>query len=101
MQMKPPGYLFGFLYGLIVTVITATAGILAAHLIIMVCHLSNHEHHQRHHDLHQRCLASHVRKLLHTSEYSKSLYAVISGPQVVFHIMLYWTLFGKKEIFLQ
>ena len=94
MQMKPPGYLFGFLYGLIVTVITATAGILAAHLIIMVCHhchLSNHEHHQRHHDLHQRCLASHVRKLLHTSEYSKSLYAVISGPQVVFHIMLYWS----------
>ena len=33
------GYLFGFLYGLIVTVITATAGILAAHLIIVVCYL--------------------------------------------------------------
>jgi len=64
------GYLFGFVYGLIVTVITATAGILAAHLIIV------------------RCLASHVRKLLHTSEYSKSLYAVISGPQAFKLIVL-------------
>jgi len=64
------GYLFGFLYGLIVTVITATAGILAAHLIIV------------------RCLASYVRKLLHTSEYSRSLYAVISGPQAFKLIVL-------------
>jgi hypothetical protein len=35
------GYLFGFLYGLVVTVVTATAGILMAHLIILVSRTSD------------------------------------------------------------
>lgn len=64
------GYLFGVVYGLVVTVVTATAGVLAAHLIIV------------------RCLASHVKRLLHTSDYSRSLYTVISGPQAFKLIVL-------------
>lgn len=57
------GYLFGFGHGLVVTVLTATAGVLAAHLIITYC------------------LAGQVRRLLATSEYTRSLYTVITGPQ--------------------
>jgi len=64
------GYLFGFFHGLVVTVITATAGILTAHFIIM------------------HCLASHVQRLLNSSDYTRSLYAVISGPQAFKLIVL-------------
>lgn len=57
------GYLFGLIYGLIVTMLTATAGILIAHIINM------------------HCLANHVKRLLNTSDFTRSLYTVISGPQ--------------------
>lgn len=64
------GYLFGFLYGLVVTVVTATAGILIAHLVIL------------------HCLAGHVRRLLGSSEFTRSLHTVIAGPQAFKLIVL-------------
>eukprot|EP00090_Calanus_glacialis_P047455 TRINITY_DN9872_c0_g1_i11.p1 TRINITY_DN9872_c0_g1~~TRINITY_DN9872_c0_g1_i11.p1 ORF type:complete len:291 (-),score=78.85 TRINITY_DN9872_c0_g1_i11:39-911(-) len=57
------GYLFGALYGLLVTVFTATIGILIAHII------SKH------------FLSSHISGLLNKTDYIRALYSVISGPQ--------------------
>jgi len=57
------GYLFGALYGLLVTVFTATIGILIAHII------SKH------------LISSHISRLLNKTDYIRALYAVISGPQ--------------------
>jgi len=57
------GYLFGPLYGLLVTVITVSIGISIAHII------------------NKYFLASHVSRLLNKTEYIRALYSVISGPQ--------------------
>jgi protein maelstrom len=57
------GYLFGALYGLLVTVFTATTGILFAHLI------------SRH------LLSSYISNLLGRTEYLRALSSLISGPQ--------------------
>eukprot|EP00092_Neocalanus_flemingeri_P038186 GFUD01041564.1.p1 GENE.GFUD01041564.1~~GFUD01041564.1.p1 ORF type:complete len:292 (+),score=72.10 GFUD01041564.1:187-1062(+) len=58
------GYLFGALYGLLVTVFTATIGVLIAHIII------------------KHFLSSHLSSLgPHKTDYIRALYSVISGPQ--------------------
>lgn len=57
------GYLFGVLHGLLVTVLTATSGIVVAHFIIKIF------------------LASYVKKILNSNDYIRALYTVISGPQ--------------------
>jgi len=51
------------LYGLLVTVFCATIGIVVAHVLIKIF------------------LSGYVRRLLNSSEYSRALLAVISGPQ--------------------
>ena len=56
------GYLYGVTRGLLVTVLTATAGIIVAHA---VC---------------RHLLAARVRALLLTSERTRALAAVIAGP---------------------
>jgi len=57
------GYLFGALYGLLVTVFTATIGICIAHII------SKH------------FLSSYISRLLNKTDTIRALYSVISGPQ--------------------
>jgi len=57
------GYLFGALYGLLVTVFTASIGILIAHIV------SKH------------FLSSQISGLLNKTDYIRALYSVISGPQ--------------------
>jgi len=57
------GYLFGALYGLLVTVFTATTGIFIAHIIS------------------KYFLSSYISVLLNKTEYIRALFSVISGPQ--------------------
>jgi len=64
------GYLFGVLYGLLVTVFCATIGIIVAHYIIKLF------------------LTGYVKRLLNSSEFTKALFLVISGPQAFRLVML-------------
>ena len=57
------GYLFGALYGLLVTVFTATIGILNAHIIS------------------KQFLSLHITNLLNRTDYIRALHSIISGPQ--------------------
>ncbi|XP_023323220.1 transmembrane protein 64 [Eurytemora carolleeae] len=57
------GYLFGVLYGLLVTIVSATLGVVFAHYLIKFF------------------FSGFVRKLMNSSEYSKALLTVLSGSQ--------------------
>merc|ERR1711971_538528 len=55
------GYVYGLLHGIAVTVITATIGVMIAHILC------------------KHVLASHIKSLLQQTEYVRSLLSVISG----------------------
>jgi len=57
------GYLFGLLYGTLVTLVSATLGVLLAHFIIKLF------------------FSDYVERMMSSSVYSKAVLAVISGPQ--------------------
>jgi len=57
------GYVYGLLHGIAVTVITATIGVIIAHILC------------------KHVLASHIKSLLQQTEYVRSLLSVISGQQ--------------------
>jgi len=64
------GYLFGAMYGFVLTLVTATLGVLFAHIFIKLF------------------LSSYVKRMLGTSEYSRAFLAVISSTQVARIVIL-------------
>ena len=74
------GYLYGVVYGMAVTVITATVGVALAHILCKVrersvstlCNLCF---------IFQYVLARHIQSCLTKTEFIRSLHIVISGPQ--------------------
>ena len=57
------GYVYGLLHGIAVTVITATIGIIIAHILC------------------KHVLATHIKSLLQQTEAVRSMLSLIQGPQ--------------------